>query len=129
MIDDSRLASVRRYINAYNAFDPDGLDELHPDVVFRNIARGAVTHETAALAAFRAQAVEAAGFFSERSQTIVPVTQADDPAGGLRVGIAYGATHSNDLPSGRKAGDRIALTGESLFGFRDDRIALIVDRS
>lgn len=130
MTDDPRLQRVRRYIAAYNAFDLEGmLEGLHPDVVFRNISDGAVTHETAGLEAFRAQAKAATGLFAERSQTIASVTEADDPAGGLRVGIAYAATLASDLPGGMKAGDRITLTGESLFGFRDGRIALIVDRS
>ena len=76
-----------------------------------------------------AQAEAAAGLFAERSQTIASVTEVDDPAGGLHVGIAYAATLASDLPGGMKAGDRITLAGESLFGFRDGRIELIVDRS
>lgn len=135
MTRDAHRQRVKDYIRAYNAFDIDGMTaQLHPDVVFQNLANGAVTHETHGLPAFRTQAAAAAGLFAKRVQTIVSMTEVaaqDTPEQmpGLRVGISYLAVLAQDLPNGLTAGATISLTGESEFGFRDGRICRIVDRS
>jgi ketosteroid isomerase-like protein len=63
---------VEAYLAAYNAFDVDSMAALlAPDVTFRNVSEGQVTHETIGLPAFRALAEQGAAMFSERRQDLI----------------------------------------------------------
>ncbi len=127
----SHRAALERYLAAYNAFDIDAmLRELHPEVTFINQSGAEITHQTFGIAAFRAQAEQAAALFSERTQRIVRYldTQVAD-APEITVEIHYSAVLAQDLPNGMKAGEAITLSGWSDLRFQDGKIIGITDRS
>lgn len=122
-----REAIIRHYIDAYNAFDTEGmLRDLHPGIVFENSSGGSVNMTLHGIDAFRRQAEEAARMFSSRHQQIVQMTAQDDT---VEVTIHYRGTLAQDLSRGLKKGDTIELDGRSLFRFRGDQIIAITDIS
>lgn len=126
MADEERRALIERYLAAYNAFDvPAMLDLLHPEVEFRNVSNGEVTTADG-IAQFRELAERAATLFSSRRQTLTRYTAADD---GASIEVDYEGVLAADLSPALRAGDALRLTGRSTFGFRDGRIARIVDES
>ena len=127
MSPDEQRALIDRYLAAYNAFDVDGMVALvHPEVAFRNVSGGEVTHTTTGVDAFRALAEASKGFFSSRRQTVTVFTTDGDTA---MADIAYEGVLAADLPNGMKAGETLALTGQSTFVFRDLLIYRITDAS
>ncbi|MFM9951158.1 MAG: nuclear transport factor 2 family protein [Saprospiraceae bacterium] len=121
-------AIVESYIQAYNAFDVEGmLLNLHDEVVFRNISNGEVTLETRGKTAFAQQAQLAVGYFLERKQTITNIQFPEEDA--VDVAIDYSGVLAIDFPNGMKRGDRISLKGRSCFRLRDDHIIEIEDVS
>jgi ketosteroid isomerase-like protein len=124
---DSIKHLISTYIQAYNAMDVEAmLATLHPDIVFQNISNGEVNLSTQGIAAFRAQAEQAVQFFSERRQTITGI-QIDDNEAAIQV--SYFGLVAQDLPNGWKAGDKIEITGKSIFRFLDGKIRSIIDMS
>lgn len=118
---------ARAYIDAYNRFDIDGMmEQLHPDVTFKNYTNEEVTLETRGAGEFREQAEAAAKMFSERNQEITKIRVQSDS---ITAEIAYVGKLSIDLPNGPKAGENIELTGMSEFKFHDGKIIAIIDRS
>jgi hypothetical protein len=63
-------------------------------------------------------------FFSERRQTITGI-QIDDNEAAIQV--SYFGLVAQDLPNGWKAGDKIEMTGKSIFRFQDGKIRSITD--
>ncbi|MFB9863953.1 nuclear transport factor 2 family protein [Rufibacter immobilis] len=119
---------VEKYIEAYNAFDVDGMvSDLHAEVHFQNIAAGAVNLELHGVQAFREQAEKAKALFIQREQRITSLkeTAADE----VTVAIDYTGVLAVDLPSGLRAGDKLELTGTSVFRFQDGKIISIQDIS
>ena len=118
---------IHHYVDSYNRFDIEGMmEQLHPDVVFRNYLNGALSLETRGASEFRAQAEAAAEMFSQRNQTLKAVSAQHAT---LVAEIDYVGTVSKDLPNGLQAGEKIELSGVSEFTFLDGKIASIVDRS
>lgn len=118
---------VQEYIEAYNRFDVDGMARhLHEDVVFRNIAGGAVNLTTTGKDSFRQQAEQALQYFSQREQRITDWQVADNR---VEVLIDYTGVAAIDFPSGLKAGDTLKMQGKSVFQFSDDLILFIDDIS
>jgi ketosteroid isomerase-like protein len=118
---------IRDFIAAYNRFDVAGMTRhLHPDVAFRNISGGKVTHATNGMAEFTQQAQAATQYFSERQQQITGIEFQDNTA---TVFIDYSAMLAIDLPNGLKAGDKINLQGKSVFSFADHKIICLEDYS
>ncbi|GAV11800.1 hypothetical protein PBN151_1729 [Paenibacillus sp. NAIST15-1] len=121
------VASIEEYVRAYNSFDIEGIVELlHPDIVFRNVANGEVTVETHGIEPFQQLAQQSAGLFSSRRQTILQYIESD---GSIEIEIDYEGTLALDLPNGLKAGDKIQLTGKSIFTFTNGKISSIEDHS
>jgi hypothetical protein len=118
---------IESYINAYNEFDVAGmLSTLHPAIEFKNVANGEVTLTTKGIAAFEAQAKQATQFFKQRKQTVTDIQFGDQQA---EVAVDYQAILAVDLPNGLKAGDKLALTGKSIFHFENNQIISIEDIS
>lgn len=127
MNDSLRRDLVARYIDAYNAFDIDGmLAPLAPDVRFENWAGGQMTASSEGIDAFRGLAEQGKGMFSQREQRIASLAAHGD---GLLARIDWRGTLAVDIPDGPQAGTELALSGESEFGFAGGRIVRIVDRS
>ncbi|MGG4193352.1 nuclear transport factor 2 family protein [Paenibacillus sp. UNC217MF] len=121
------VACIEEYVRVYNSFDIKGMVELlHPDIVFRNVANGEVTIETHGIEPFQQLAQQSAGLFSSRRQTILQYIESD---GRIEVDIDYEGSLAVDLPNGLKAGDKIQLTGKTIFTFTNGKISSIEDHS
>src|SRR6476469_891537 len=118
---------VQEYLDAYNRFDVDGmLRPLHDEVVFCNISSGDITHSTTGKPAFRQQAEQATGYFSERNQRVTSWQVNDDQ---IEVAIDYRAVAAIPLPNGLQPGDVLQLQGCSVFRLAEGRIISIDDIS
>lgn len=127
MDPDEMRAVVERYIDAYNRMDVAGmLAQVHPEVVFRNVAAGVVDVCTQGATELEALARQSLALFSERRQDILWF-QAD--AARAAAGIAFRAVAARDLPGGVKAGQELTLSGRTEFTFRDGLIVEITDIS
>jgi hypothetical protein len=123
----TKLEMIESYLNAYNNFDVEGMiRHLHDEVGFSNVSNGEVNLETKGIAAFKAQANQAATFFREREQRITDYQEQDELA---EVTIAYRGVLAVDFSEDLKAGSTIRLQGKSIFRFLDGKIILIEDRS
>lgn len=127
MTDQEKRALIDRYLDAYNAFDVEGMMvTLHSAVAFENVSGGEVTASASGADAFRRLAEQATALFSSRRQTVT----AFDPRGaGASVEVDYEGTLAADLPNGPSAGETLRLTGRSEFAFEDGRIIRITDIS
>jgi hypothetical protein len=127
MAPAQQQAIIEHYIDAYNRFSvAEMLRDLHPEIVFRNVANGTENLRTEGLPAFQAQAEQALPLFVEREQRITYLDFRDEV---VEVGIDYRGTLAVDLPNGWWAGQVIALPGKSIFQFLAGQIAAITDVS
>lgn len=118
---------VDLYIDAYNAFDIDGiLALLSPDIRFENYSGGELTASADGIDEFRRIGETARSMFAEREQRITSLKFENDEA--LAV-IDYRGRLAADIPGGPAAGTLLELKGQTEFTFRDGLIAKIVDRS
>jgi hypothetical protein len=118
---------IQKYVDAYNAFDVDGmLKLLSPDVRFENWSGAHLTTEASGIAEFARLAEQAKTMFSVREQRITAFKQGADY---VTVGIAYRGQLAIDIPDGPRAGTVLELNGESEFAFDGHLISRIVDRS
>jgi len=124
---NEQVQVIQHYIDAYNAFDVDGmLKLLSPEVRFENWSGAHLTAEASGIAAFRQLAEQARTMFSEREQRVTAVKQDGDC---VTVSIAYRGRLAIDIPDGPRAGTVLDLNGESAFAFDGRLISRIVDRS
>lgn len=118
---------IRKYTEAYNSFDIEGmLSLLHEDIEFRNISGGVTNAETKGIQEFRQIAEQSKRMFSSRQQTVKDLKVSDDI---VEAGIDYEAVLAVDLPNGLKAGDALKLTGKSVFRVKENKISVIEDYS
>lgn len=118
---------IDRYLDAYNAFDIDGmLAVLSPTITFENYSGGQLTAAANGAEEFKRLAERARTIFDEREQRIVGLVHVDDC---LVADIAYRGRLCLDVPDGPAAGSVLELNGRSEFTFDGDRISRIVDRS
>lgn len=122
---------VEAYLAAYNAFDVDRMAALlAPDVTFRNVSEGQVTHETIGLPAFRALAEQGAAMFSERRQDLIELAfETGGNAVELAAIIEFRGVLAAGAQTGALPGGVMQLTGRSKFSFREGKIASITDLS
>jgi ketosteroid isomerase-like protein len=127
MNEDDKRSLIKRYLEAYNAFDIDGMmSAMHPDIEFKNVSGGEVNTTASGANEFRKLAEQAKGLFSMRKQTITSFQTKDDQA---FIGIDYEGVLASDFPNGMKAGEILRLNGQSEFAFRDGKIHRITDIS
>ncbi len=118
---------IDNYIQAYNAFDIDGmLMHMHEDIRFENVSSGEVDLTIEGTEELRIAAEEAKELFNSRTQTITSCTFSDHAAD---ISIDFEATLATDLPDGPQAGDKLQLSGRSTFRFQDGRIISLTDQS
>lgn len=123
-----RISVIKKYIEAYNAFDVDGMVEvLDSNVYFQNIVEGEVNLSLLGRTAFKEQAMHAAAVFESRKQTILGIDEIDENT--IEINISYVGKVAMDMPNGLKAGQEIAMEGKSIFGFWGDKIVSIKDIS
>jgi hypothetical protein len=118
---------VEDFINAYNQFDIDRMvSYVHPEIEFRNISEGEVTHAIKGVEGFKLQAREAGYYFTERRQTITRLLIEEQKAEAF---VDYSGTLAVDLPNGLQEGDKIEMQGKSVFTFEDGKILRLEDIS
>jgi len=127
MNNSEKETLINKYIEAYNAFDIDGmLACVTEDVVFRNVMGGTVNMEIYGKNSLQELAEKTKGLFSERAQTVSSITHDDDKT---RVDIHFEAVFAMGLPNGAKAGDKMAVEGYSEYEFKDGLISVLADCS
>ena len=127
MTDQEKRDLINRYLDAYNAFDVEGMmATIHPDIEFKNVSGGDVNARASGADEFCQMAKQSTALFTSRQQTVTAFNAAGD---GASIEVAYEGVLAADLPNGMKAGDRLNLNGRSEFEFKDGRIARIVDYS
>lgn len=123
--DKTRL--IEQYIEAYNAFDIDGmLATLSGDIQFENLQNGDLTASAHGTAEFAAMAEQSKDLFTQRQQSL---SQFEFDADVTKVNIDYQGTLAVDLPNGFKAGQVLSIKGRSEFQFSNGKISLIRDIS
>ena len=128
MTEDEKRTLIHRCLDAYTAFDVDGMVEtLHPDVEIKNVSDGEASAAATGVDEFREMAEKATEIFASRRQTVTAVEAEDD--GDVSIDVTYEGTLAQDLPGGMVAGDTVHLKGRSTFEFDDGKIAGIVDYS
>lgn len=127
MNEDNKQSLIKRYLEAYNVFDIEGMmSVIHPDIEFKNVTGGEVNATASGADEFRKLAEQSKGMFSMRKQTITSFETKDDQA---FIGIDYEGVLASDFPNGMKAGEILRLNGRSEFAFRDGKIYRITDIS
>ena len=118
---------IDKYIEAYNAFDIDGmLSFMHQDVEFKNISGGKINISTKGLSEFRKAAKQGKALFESRCQKVENYRFKDNVC---YVEIEYEGVLATDIPNGPKAGETLRLKGKSTFIFKDGLIVSLVDES
>lgn len=118
---------VQQYVDAYNAFDIDGMTALlHEEIEFRDISDGDLEVETKGIDEFRKLAEQSKDILSERCQTIKKFTTLPNK---VEIEIDYEATLAIDLPIGLNAGEKLKLQGKSIFEIKDNKLIVIEDYS
>lgn len=124
---EEREEIISNYINAYNTFDTDGMAvDMAEDIHFENISNGEPTMVLNGLAAFKEQANQAKGYFTEREQTVTSIKHHGNESD---VSINYHAVLAIDIPGGPQKGDILELTGRSVFVFNGNKIVRLTDIS
>jgi len=127
MTSEEKRALIKKYIDAYNTFDIEGLmDVIHPQISFSNVSNGEVNAKAEGVEEFRALAEEAKNLFTSRCQSITGYMFNGDNA---IINIDYDGVLAMDLPGGMKAGDHLHLSGKTEFNFEGNKLKRIVDYS
>ncbi|HAA11183.1 MAG TPA: hypothetical protein DCE41_05550 [Cytophagales bacterium] len=126
MIHKDPKEMVEHYLSSYNALSVDGMiQHLHPEVVFENYAHEELTLKLEGKQAFTDQAEEAVSLFEKRH---IHPTQWHVEQNRIKIMLQYEAICAKDF-MGLKKGERIALSGSSVFYFEQNQIIKIVDAS
>jgi ketosteroid isomerase-like protein len=116
---------IRKYVEAYNTFDVEGMMELlHPDVLFCNLFQERITVATRGKREFRSVAEHGVTLFKSRKQEILSL--ADIPSG-MVASLRCEEELAMDLPNGMKAGERMVYNRMSEFMFKDGLLCSITD--
>ncbi|SHO64420.1 nuclear transport factor 2 family protein [Algoriphagus zhangzhouensis] len=127
MKNQERETLIKEYISAYNDMKVEKmLSPLHSELIFENFSGDEKTHFLVGKKAFKNQALEALGYFSERNQSILNITHQKSNS---KVTISYQATLRIDIPNGPRKGDKLDFEGKSIFEFKDNKISKIQDFS
>jgi len=127
MDNEQKETLIRKYIQAYNDKDVAGmLACVTGDVVFRNMAGGAVNMEIYGKSSLEELAEKTLGLFKTREQTVKSINFLGEK---VRVDIHFEAVFAMSLPNGVKVGDKMKVDGYSEFDFRENLISYIADCS
>jgi len=118
---------IQNYIDGYNEFNVEKMTaDMHGDVVFQNIQNGEVNLTLNGIAAFREQAEQVKSFFDSRKQKTRAIKHDGDK---VEIEIDYSAVLAIEFSSGMKKGEKVELTGKSVFKFIDNKIIELTDIS
>ncbi len=126
MVRDKR-ALIDQYVNAYNAFDIEGmLAPLHDDVEFSSVRRGERNAHVRGQTQFRHLAEHAKRLFSSRQLRVLRYDLDQTPAS---VDVRFCGVLEFDMPDGPRQGETVEFEGRSEFTFQEGLIRRIIDIS
>jgi len=109
---------IQNYIEAYNSFDIEKmLENFDSAVIFENISGGVSNMRLEGIEALKEQANQAKNYFETRKQTIIAWNIIDNT---VEIELLYEATLAMDFPNGFKKGDKLNLSGKSIFKFTEE---------
>jgi hypothetical protein len=124
---EQREQIIRNYIGGYNNFDIEKMTrDFKNEIIFQNIQNEMVTLTLNGIAEFKQQVEQAKSYFEAREQKITSIKH---HLNATEIEIQYWAILAIDFPNGLKKGQKIELTGESIFTFHDNKIVQIIDKS
>lgn len=126
-MNKSREIIIKNYVDGYNQFDTEKMvTDLDDNIVFENIQNNDLNLSLNGLTSFKQQAETAKTFFTERIQTIKSFKHFDNRT---EIEIDYMAVLAIDFPNGLTKGQKIKLTGKSVFVFEGNKIIKLTDIS
>lgn len=124
---EKREEIVKSYINAFNAFDMEGLcKDLSNDVAFKNTENGIVTVTTMGLEEFKEVTLKSQSFFEYCKQEVL---EFDTDKDFVIAYVDFEAVIKEDLSEELKKGTKLKFGAKSIFNFKDDKIVSIEDYS
>ena len=127
MDNKDKQVLINRYLQAYNAFDIEGMIKTVSDnIEFENISQGEVNAYSKGVHEFRDLAEQGQFLFTSREQCITAVEELGDK---IITQILYRGVLATDLPNGLKEGETLTLEGQSIFSFQEGKISRIQDVS
>lgn len=125
MDNKDKQALINRYLQAYNAFDIEGMIKTVSDnIEFENISQGEVNAYSKGVHEFRELAEQGQFLFTSREQSITAIKELK---GEVVTQILYRGVLATDLPNGLKEGETLILEGQSIFSFQEGKISRIQD--
>lgn len=122
-----RELAIQNYVDGYNTFDVSRMiRDFSENVIFENLQDGKVTMTLSGIQEFKNQAEKAKQFFSQRRQKILSFRHSTDKT---EIDIDYQGILASDFANGMKKGQKIKLSGTSLFEFKEDKIIKLTDES
>jgi len=112
---NERTTKIYQYVKAYNELDvPNMVGQMVDAIIFDNYENNQSTLHLEGIDEFKKQAVDALAYFTERRQKILSLTHKPNAT---EITVAYEAIAGMDFPNGIKEGDKIQLSGRSVFEF------------
>lgn len=118
---------IDEYIAAYNAMDvPRMLRTLHPEVSFRNVSGGNVTHSADGIDAFEQLATSSLQLFQSRQQVVTAYEQHGNL---VTMKVAFSGVLAQDLAEGLRSGTTMTMNGHTEIELEDGLIRRLTDVS
>ncbi|BDR99734.1 MULTISPECIES: hypothetical protein [Pseudomonadati] len=122
-----RVNIINNYIDGYNQFDIKKMvADLDDNIVFENIQNNDISLSLKGLTAFKQQAETAKTYFAKRTQTVKSFRHFDNST---EIEIDYTAILAIDFPNGLKKGQKLKLSGKSVFEFKKNKVIKLTDIS
>jgi hypothetical protein len=126
-MSSTQQSIIKYYLRAYNRFAVDEmLRDIHPDIVFRHLAKGKETLRIEGIEALREQAKKVIPLFRARRQKLRAIHFMGNQ---VEADIDYMIEMATDLPNGPKAGQRVIARGKTTFQFEGELIIGITDET
>ena len=126
-MNSEREKVIKNYIDGYNNFDIKKMfADFDKTIIFENIQNGQTNMTLTGLSALKEQAEQAKSYFSSRQQKIKSFVHNDDET---EIEIDYSAILAMDFPNGLKKGEKLNLTGKSIFKFSENKVVKLTDMS
>ena len=118
---------IKNYIDGYNQFDIEKMVmDFDDNIVFENLQNNEINLSLKGLTAFKEQAEIAKTYFAKRTQTVKSFRHFDNST---EIEIDYTAILAMDLPNGLKKGQKLKLSGKSVFEFKKNKVIKLTDIS
>jgi hypothetical protein len=125
MDNEKKEIIIQNYLAAFNNFDLEGMmADFGEGILFKNVSKHHEELESYGITTFKKQAIFARKIFSSRKQLPLAFYHENERT---LVDISYEATIGMDLPNGMKEGQKIQMSGKSIFEFEEGKITVLTD--